>query len=96
MVSWSGYHASKQPQRHLKPAVSSLLPLFQDEAKSVAMIRHSMNIVKKATEYLNPGLFQRLLLINHRLPWQSKYSGTGQKPTVSQTLLFYLVVYVRW
>ncbi|CAB3987995.1 Hypothetical predicted protein [Paramuricea clavata] len=38
MVSWSGYHASKQQQRNLKPAVSSLLPLFQDESKSVAMI----------------------------------------------------------
>ena len=75
MVSWSGYHASKQQQRNLKPAVSSLLPLFQDEAKSVAMIRHSMNIVKKATEYLNP----------------------GQVPVMSQTLLFYLVVYtLRW
>ena len=55
MVSWSGYHASKQQQRNLKPAVSSLLQLFQDESKSVAMIRHSMNIIKKTTEHLNPG-----------------------------------------
>jgi hypothetical protein len=55
MVSWSGYHASKQQQRSLKPGVSSFLPLFQDESKSVAKIRHSMNVIKKRTEHLNPG-----------------------------------------
>ncbi len=36
-------------------ALTSLLPLFHDEAKSVAMIRHSMNVVKKAVKILNPG-----------------------------------------
>ena len=37
------------------PANTSLLPLFPDEAKSVPMIQHSMNVIKKATEHLNPG-----------------------------------------
>ena len=75
MVSWSGYHESKQQQRNLKPAVSSSLPLFQDEAKSVAMIRHSMNIVKKATEYLNPGqvpviaVAQPLFAVAKQIQW---------------------------
>ena len=32
-----------------------LLSLFPDEAKSVPMIQHSMNVIKKATEHLNPG-----------------------------------------
>jgi hypothetical protein len=32
-----------------------LLPLFPDQAKSVAMISHAMNVVKKAVEILNPG-----------------------------------------
>ena len=36
-------------------AITSLLPLFSHEAKSVAMILHAMNIIKAATEYLNPG-----------------------------------------
>ena len=36
-------------------AVTSLLPLFHEQDKSVAMIRHSMDIVKTAVEMLNPG-----------------------------------------
>ena len=36
-------------------ALTSLLPLFHGQAKSVAMICHSMDIVKTAVEILNPG-----------------------------------------
>ena len=31
-----------------------MLPLFPDDSKSVAMIRHSMDMVKKAVQELNP------------------------------------------
>ena len=34
---------------------TSMLPLFRDTANSVAMILHSMNVVKNAVEILNPG-----------------------------------------
>lgn len=34
--------------------ISALLPLFPDQVKSAAMIRHSMTIVKKTVNYLNP------------------------------------------
>lgn len=37
------------------PAINALLPLFLDNAHSVAMIRHSMDIVKAAVHHLNPG-----------------------------------------
>lgn len=37
------------------PSVTSLLPLFSDQAKSVAMIKHGMNMVRRAMEYLNLG-----------------------------------------
>jgi len=57
-LSWAAYHASIQPP-NVEPnsdvALTSLLPLFYDQAKSVAMIRHSMDVVKKAVEILNPG-----------------------------------------
>ena len=36
-------------------AINALLPLFLDNASSVAMIRHSMDIVKAAIQHLNPG-----------------------------------------
>ena len=30
-------------------------PLFPQEAKSVSMIRHAMNVIKTAVKYINPG-----------------------------------------
>lgn len=58
MISWSAYHAEQQVARSsadMNVALSSLLPLFHDNAHSLAMIRHSMDIVKKAVDVLNPG-----------------------------------------
>lgn len=37
------------------PTICSLLPLFDYEAKSVAMIQHAMNVIKSAIGFLNPG-----------------------------------------
>ena len=54
-ISWAAYHAALQPDLELMPSISSLLPLFTEESKSVAMMRHSLDIVKKAVEHLNPG-----------------------------------------
>ena len=57
IVSWAAYHADQQ-LRHPDPgssvALRSLLPLFYDQAKSVAMIRHSMDVIKRAVDILNP------------------------------------------
>ena len=57
MISWAAYHASHQvaPTEDSEVTLTSLLPLFPDQAKSVTMIHHSMDIVKTAVEVLNPG-----------------------------------------
>ncbi|KAJ8396338.1 hypothetical protein AAFF_G00019150 [Aldrovandia affinis] len=58
-VSWAAYHASKQSipeEPECSVTLTSLLPLFYDQAKSVAMIRHSMDVVKRAVDILNPGV----------------------------------------
>ena len=57
MISWAAYHASHQAVmlEDSDVALTSLLPLFHEQAKSVAMIRHSMDIVKTVVEMLNPG-----------------------------------------
>jgi hypothetical protein len=34
---------------------TALLPLFQESAHTVAMIKHSMDVVRCAVERLNPG-----------------------------------------
>ena len=56
-VSWSAYHANQQSSLISEEAVAitSLLPLFYDQAKSLAMIKHSMDVVKQAVDILNPG-----------------------------------------
>ena len=55
-ISRAVYHASLQPSTSENSvALTSLLPLFHDKAKSVAMFRHSMDIVKKSVEILNSG-----------------------------------------
>ena len=53
-VSWSAYHASKQSS-HPQTDVTSLLPLFREDSKSPAMVRHAMDVIIKAVEFLNPG-----------------------------------------
>ncbi len=57
-VSWSAYHANVQQAVIPPAAINALLPLFVDSvdsAHSVAMIRHSMTIVKAAIQHLTPG-----------------------------------------
>ena len=57
-MTWSALHANLS-QTHFGEAVpldiSSVLPLFQEEAQSAAMIRHSMTIAKGSVNFLNPG-----------------------------------------
>ena len=75
-ISWAAYHASLQPSTsESRVALTSLLPLFYDEAKSVAMIRHFMDVVKRAVEILNPGqtpiitMYQPLYAVAKQIQW---------------------------
>ena len=54
-ISWSAYHAMKQPPKTQKISIIALVPLFNELAHTPAMISHSMYFIKKITEYLNPG-----------------------------------------
>ena len=54
-ISWSAYHADMQQVIIPPPAINALLPLFLDNAHSVAMIWHSMDVIKAAIQHLNPG-----------------------------------------
>ena len=47
-ISWSDFHADRESEKDMLPSLTALLPLFEEHSKSVAMIRHSMNM-------LNPG-----------------------------------------
>ncbi|MES9881624.1 MAG: hypothetical protein ABW185_12160, partial [Sedimenticola sp.] len=56
-VSWAAYHASETdvPNTDAPVDISTLLPLFQEQSKSPAMIRHAMDIIQHAVDFLNPG-----------------------------------------
>ena len=55
---------------------TALLPLFLDSAHTVAMIRHSMDVVKNAVEHVNPGqtpvvtLDQPLFALAKQIQWK--------------------------
>ena len=76
-LSWAAYHASRQSDevQTFTPAITSLLLLFQDDSKSVAMIRHSMDVIRQAVHELNQGgmptitLDQPLYAITKRIQW---------------------------
>ena len=54
-IGWAAFHANAQQPRDFDVTITSLLPLFPDDSKSVAMIRHSMDVVQRAVHLLNPG-----------------------------------------
>jgi len=53
-ISWAAYHASQQPVPSSSlPVTTAMLPLFNEDSKSVAMIRHSMDVIRQAVQKLN-------------------------------------------
>ena len=73
----SAFHANAQEPRDLDVTITSLLPLFPDDSKYVAMIRHSMDVAQSAVHVhlLNPGqvpvliLDQPLFVIANLIQW---------------------------
>lgn len=55
MISWAAFHASRQPPSNHQKAIISLMPMFLENAHSVAMILHAMNVAKSAVQHINPG-----------------------------------------
>ena len=54
-ISWAAYHAQNQESVDRIITPTALLPLFHESAHTVAMIRHSMDVVKSAVVHLNAG-----------------------------------------
>ncbi len=74
-LTWSAYHAASQPQFVRPRAITSLLPLFSENAHSLAMIQHSMKVIKEAVNHLNCGqtpiitMDQPLFAIGKQIQW---------------------------
>jgi len=55
-TSWAAYHASLQSRTSSRAICpTALLPLFLESAHTVAMVKHSMDVVRNSVEHLNPG-----------------------------------------
>ena len=76
MITYPGPDSMHQdkPSTHT-PAIISLLPMFLENAHSVAMILHSMNVIKSAVQYINPvqtpviTLEQPLFAVAKQIQW---------------------------
>ena len=75
-IMWSGYSSYHLDDDSIKPtAVIGTLPLFSLKASSPSMIKHAMELLKKNTEFLNPGqtpvmgMDQPLYAIGKQLQW---------------------------
>ena len=53
IVSWAAYWASKSSLSSHQPALISLLPMFTENAHSLAMIAHAINVISSAVKHLN-------------------------------------------
>ena len=75
-LSWSAHFASLQTAAFAPTAITSLLPLFEENAHSKAMIQHSMKLVKDAIAYINPaqtpiiGMDQPLYALAKQIQWE--------------------------
>jgi hypothetical protein len=74
-ISWAAFHASKQTQSDYEPAILALLPMFTENAHSVAMILHAMNVITSAIHHVHSGqvpvitLDQPLFAIAKEIQW---------------------------
>ena len=48
-MSWSAYVANLQDLTPRPPAITGLYPLFRDSAHSLDMVKHDMDLIRKAT-----------------------------------------------
>ena len=76
-ISWAAYHSSQIEQQQIKHAdITALLPVWKEDSKSPAMIKHTMDVVQNAVSHLNPGqaaviaLDQPLYAISKRIQWK--------------------------
>ena len=75
-ISWSAHFASLQSQAPRSQAITALLPFFDENAHTMAMIQHSMKIVKEGVAYVNPNqtpviaMYQPLFAVVKQIQWE--------------------------
>ena len=55
-ASWAAVSASQESNTSICPSIRTMLPVFTEDSKSVAMmIMHAMLLIKQSINFLNPG-----------------------------------------
>ena len=77
VITWAGFNSHIRSDESIKSrAEIGILPLFPDKAASPSMMKHTMEIVKENTEFINSGQTpvlgadQPLYAICKQLQWQ--------------------------
>ena len=77
VITWAGFNSQIRSDESIKPqAEIGILPLFPDKAASPSTMKHTMEIVKENTEFINAGQTpvigadQPLYAICKQLQWQ--------------------------
>ena len=52
-ITWAAFHAHCLSQPARPVSITALLPLFHESAHTVAMIKHSMDVISSAVQYIN-------------------------------------------
>jgi len=66
VIAWSAYHATQESvSADVQPALTQLMPIFHEKAATAAMIKHGMDMLKRATHFLNP---EEILVISLDAP----------------------------
>lgn len=74
-ISWSAHFAASQDSCPRPPAISGLMPLFRENAHSLAMVKHGMDVIAQATELVHPGqvpiltVDQPLFVLAKKIQW---------------------------
>ena len=86
VITWAGFNSQIRSDESIKPqAEVGILPLFPDKAASPSMMKHTMEIVKENTEFINAGQTsvlgadQPLYAIYKQLQWQFPESRSEDK-----------------
>ena len=84
-MAWSIFHAKKYISPKAVPDISAMLPIWRDNSKSPATIKHIVDVLGPAVDYLNPeqpmvvGFDQPLYVIAKRLQWHQPDQYEYQK-----------------
>ncbi len=86
-ILWSAYNANEQKTAIQTPAITGMLPMFRENAHTLAMVKHGMDVIKKQHIMPIPDRSLYLLLISLYMLLQRKSSGHGQMNMVKISML---------